>query len=480
MITLDKFYINGAWVTPDAPKTMPILTPSTNARVGTVSLGNAVDVDRAVAAAKTAFETFSLTTKDERLALLRKLAELTRARLGDLAAAITIEMGAPATMSRDAQADAGLGHLEAFITALEAHDEEEILPNGDIVSREPIGVCGLITPWNWPINQIALKVIPALATGSTCVLKPSEHTPLSAQIYAELIHEAGYPAGVFNLVYGDGPSVGAALSRHPDVAMMSFTGSTRAGSAVSVDAAATIKRVTLELGGKSPNLIFADADVAAAVAGGVAECFYNTGQSCNAPTKMLVERSVYDRALSIARAAADAQAVGDPALEGDHIGPLFDQIQYDRVQEMIGTGINEGSRLLAGGLGRPDNLPPALQTGWFARPTVFCDVTPDMTVWQKEIFGPVLIIAPFDTEEEAIALANDTEYGLDAYLWTGNEARALRVARRLRAGGIHINGRASGYGSPFGGFKQSGNGREGGKFGLDDYLEVKVRPPFAL
>ncbi|WP_386679141.1 aldehyde dehydrogenase family protein [Loktanella sp. R86503] len=479
MIRLDKFYINGAWVAPDAPNMMAIKTPSTNAQVGTVALGNGVDVDRAVAAAKAAFETFSLTSKDERLTLLRKLAELTRARLDDLAAAITMEMGAPATMSREAQADAGLGHLEAFIAALEAHDEEETLPNGDIVSREPIGVCGLITPWNWPINQIALKVIPALATGSTCVLKPSEHTPLSAQIYAELIHAAGYPAGVFNLVYGDGPSVGAALSRHPDVAMMSFTGSTRAGSAVSVDAAATIKRVTLELGGKSPNVIFADADIATAVAGGVAECFYNTGQSCNAPTKMLVERSVYDQALSIARAAADAQAVGDPALEGDHIGPLFDQIQYDRVQELIGIGINEGTRLLAGGLGRPDNLPAALQTGWFARPTVFCDVTPDMTVWQKEIFGPVLIIAPFDTEEEAITLANDTEYGLDAYLWTQDEARASRVARRLRAGGIHINGRGSDYGSPFGGFKQSGNGREGGKFGLEDYLEIKVRPPFA-
>jgi aldehyde dehydrogenase (NAD+) len=480
MITLDKFYINGEWIAPDASKTMPILTPSTNAQVGTVSLGSATDVDRAVAAAKAAFEIFSITTKEERLTLLRKLAEVTRARLGDLAAAITMEMGAPATMSREVQADAGIGHLEGFIAALEAHGEEETLPNGDIVSREPIGVCGLITPWNWPINQIALKVIPALATGSTCVLKPSEHTPLSAQIYAELIHEAGYPAGVFNLVFGTGPSVGSALSRHPDVAMMSFTGSTRAGSAVSVDAAATIKRVTLELGGKSPNVIFADSDVAAAVAAGVAECFYNTGQSCNAPTKMLVERSVYDEALQVARVTADAQEVGDPNLVGDHIGPLFDQIQYERVQEMIQIGINEGSRLLAGGLGRPDNLPLALQTGWFARPTVFCDVTPDMTVWRKEIFGPVLIIAPFDTEDEAIALANDTEYGLDAYLSTGSEDRALRVARRLRAGGIHINGHASGYGSPFGGFKHSGNGREGGRFGLEDYLEVKVRPPFAL
>jgi aldehyde dehydrogenase (NAD+) len=480
MITLDKFYINGEWVAPDAPNMMPILTPSTNAQIGTVALGNEADVDRAVAAAKAAFETFSMTTKDERLALLRRLAEVTKARMGDLAAAITQEMGAPVTMSRESQAYSGLGHLESFIAALEAHHDEETLPNGDIVSFEPIGVCGLITPWNWPINQIVLKVVPALATGSTCVLKPSEHTPLSAQIYAEIIHEAGYPAGVFNLVYGEGIAVGSALSRHPDVAMMSFTGSTRAGSSVSRDAAATIKRVTLELGGKSPNVIFADSDVEAAVEDGVAGCFYNTGQSCNAPTKMLVERSVYAKALEVARAVTEAQEVGDPSEEGDHIGPLFDQIQYDRVQAMIQKGIDGGSKLLAGGLGRPDGLAAELQTGWFARPTVFCDVTPDMAVWREEIFGPVLVMAPFDTEEEAIALANDTEYGLDAYLSTGDEARAIRVARRLRAGGIHINGRSSDYGSPFGGFKHSGNGREGGKFGLEDYLEVKVRPPFTV
>ncbi|WP_376870341.1 aldehyde dehydrogenase family protein [Albirhodobacter sp. R86504] len=479
MITLDKFYINGEWVAPAAPKMMPVLTPSTNAQVGTVALGNEVDVDRAVAASKAAFETFSMTTKAERLALLRRLADVTKARLGDLAAAITMEMGAPATMSRESQAQSGLGHLESFIAALEAHDEEETLPNGDIVSYEPIGVCGLITPWNWPVNQIALKVVPALATGSTCVLKPSEHTPLSARIYAELIHEAGYPAGVFNLVFGDGISVGSALSKHPDVAMMSFTGSTRAGSAVSRDAAATIKRVTLELGGKSPNVIFADCDVDAAVAEGVSSCFDNTGQSCNAPTKMLVERSVYARALDVARKTAEATKVDDPMVEGDHIGPLFDRLQYERVQAMIQKGLEEGSTLLAGGLGRPDGLAKHLQTGWFARPTIFSDVTPDMSVWREEIFGPVLIIAPFDTEDEAIAMANDTEYGLDAYLSTGDEARAMRVSRRLRAGGIHINGRASDYGSPFGGFKQSGNGREGGKFGLEDYVEVKVRPPFA-
>ncbi|WP_299822697.1 aldehyde dehydrogenase family protein [uncultured Jannaschia sp.] len=478
MITLDKFYIGGEWVVPAATNTMPILTPSTGQQVGTVALGNAEDVDRAVTAAKTAFETFSTTTKEERLTLLRRLAEVTRARLNDLAEAITIEMGAPATMARDAQAQSGLGHLEAFIAALEAHDEEETLPNGDIVSHEPIGVCGLITPWNWPINQISLKVIPALATGSTCVLKPSEHTPLSARIYAEMIHEANYPAGVFNLVFGEGPVVGAALSQHRDVAMMSFTGSTRAGSAVSRDAAATIKRVTLELGGKSPNVIFADADVDAQVAEGVGACFYNTGQSCNAPTRMLVERSVYDRALEVARMAAEAQEVSDPAQEGDHIGPLFDQIQYDRVQALIKKGIDEGTRLLAGGPGRPEGLPQGCETGWFVRPTVFCDVSPDMMLWNEEVFGPVLVMAPFDSEEEAITLANDTDYGLDAYVSTGDEARARRMARAMRAGGIHINGRGSDYGSPFGGFKQSGNGREGGRFGLEDYLEIKVRPPF--
>ena len=478
MITLDKFYIDGDWVTPASKATMPILTPATNAKIGTVALGTAADVDRAVAAAKSAFESFSLTSKAERLALLHRLADVTRARMNDLAEAITMEMGAPATMSRDVQAEAGLGHLLAFIAALESLEEEETLPNGDVLSREPIGVCGLITPWNWPINQIALKVVPALATGSTCVLKPSEHTPLSAQVYAEIVHEAGYPAGVFNLVQGDGPTVGAALSRHPDVAMMSFTGSTRAGSAVSQDAAATIKRVTLELGGKSPNLVFADCDLETRVAEGVNSCFYNTGQSCDAPTRMLVERSVYPRALELARAAAEAQAVGDPHDEGDHIGPLFDRIQYDRVQAMIQTGIDEGSRLLAGGLGRPADLPGALQTGCFVRPTIFCDVTPDMVLWREEIFGPVLVMAPFDTEEEAIALANDTDYGLAAYIQTGSEDRARRVARRLRAGGIHINGRDADYGSPFGGFKYSGNGREGGLIGLEDYLEVKVRPPF--
>jgi len=474
MTDITEFYINGAWVTPEGSQTMPILNPATEGQIGTLTMGNGADVDRAVAAAKHAFETWGLTPKSERRALLVRLLEISKAREEDMAQAITAEMGAPITLSRDSQAASGTGHLEAFIAAFDAMEEEEELPNGDILSHEPIGVCGLITPWNWPVNQISLKVIPALAAGNTCVLKPSEHTPLSAKIYAEMIHEAGFPAGVFNLVYGDGPSVGSAMSQHADIAMMSFTGSTRAGAAVTKDAADSVKRVALELGGKSPNVIFADADLEARVSEGVFECFSNTGQSCNAPTRMLVERSAYARAVEIATKAAKSQAVGDPTLEGDHIGPLFDRIQYDRVQVMIQKGIDEGARLAAGGTGKPEGF----ETGWFVKPSLFVDVSNEMAIAQEEVFGPVLVMIPFDSEEEAIAIANDTPYGLDAYVSTADKDRALRVVRRLRAGGIHINGRGTDYGSPFGGFKQSGNGREGGSHGLAEFYEVKVRPPF--
>ena len=476
MTDINRFYINGAWVTPNSAQTMPILNPATNGRIGTLTLGNTADVDRAVAAAKAAFDTWGFTPKAERRALLVRLLAISEAREEEMAQAITAEMGAPITLSREQQAASGTGHLRAFLNAFDEMKEEETLPNGDILSREPIGVCGLITPWNWPVNQISLKVVPALAAGNTCVLKPSEHTPLSARLYAEMIHEAGFPPGVFNLVFGDGPSVGSALSRHPDVAMMSFTGSTRAGASVTKDAADSVKRVALELGGKSPNIIFADADLDARVPEGVFECFSNTGQSCNAPTRMLVERSVYDRAVALAAQAAHAQAVGDPLQEGDHIGPLFDQIQYDRVQVMMQKGIDEGARLVVGGMGKPKGF----EAGWYVKPTLFADVTNDMAIAQQEIFGPVLVMIPFDTEDEAIRIANDTPYGLDAYVSTGDEARALRVVRRLRAGGIHINGRATDYGSPFGGFKQSGNGREGGAHGLAEFYEVKVRPPFHL
>jgi len=470
MDNLLKFYIGGQWVPPASDATMPVLNPATEAQIGSVAMGSAADVDNAVAAAKAAFESFSQTSKADRLALLHRLKTVTKKRIEDLAQAMRMEMGAPISMARDARADAAVGHLQGFIDALETLEERTTLANGDVLMREPIGVCGLVTPWNWPMNQIALKVIPALATGCTCVLKPSEHTPVSAMVYAEIIDEAGYPAGVFNLINGDGANVGSALSRHRDVQMMSFTGSTRAGTAVTRDAAETIKRVTLELGGKSPNLVFSDCDLEERVAASVDECMFNTGQSCDAPTRLLVERSCYDEVLKIAKHAAEATAVGDPAQTGDHIGPLFDRIQYERVQAMIQKGLDEGATLLAGGLGKPEGF----EIGWYVKPTIFADVSNEMAVAQEEIFGPVLVIIPFEDEADAIAIANDTPYGLAAYLQTGSPARAERVSSRLRAGAIHINGGGFNYGSPFGGYKQSGNGREGGLMGLEDYLETKT------
>ena len=433
MSNLKKFYINGEWVTPNSKIQFPVLNPANNSQVGTIILGNQLDVDKAVAAAKEAFKTYSKTTKEDRLKLLNNLLKITKERFEELAQAITTEMGAPITMSREAQADAGVGHLEGFIEALENSKEREELSNGDTIVREPIGVCGLITPWNWPINQIALKVIPALAAGSTCVLKPSEHTPLSATLYAEFIDAAGFPKGSFNLVHGDGPTVGSAMSRHPDVQMMSFTGSTRAGTSVTKDSADTVKRVTLELGGKSPNLIFADCDLEDRVSGSVLECFFNTGQSCDAPTRLLVERSCYDEVLKIAKKTAENQEVGDPTREGDHLGPLFDKIQFDRVQNMIDVGIGEAD-LLAGGLGKPDGL----ENGWYVKPTIFKDVKNNMRIAQEEIFGPVLVIIPFENEAEAIEIANDTPYGLAAYLQTGDKSKAERVASQLRAGAWRV------------------------------------------
>ena len=470
MKNLDKFYIDGSWVTPNSSQTMAVLNPATEMQIGTIALGNEIDVNTAVAAATKAFASYSQTSKVERLEFLHRLMAATQERFEELARAMSTEMGAPISMARDAHADAAVGHLQGFIDALEKLDERGLLANGDIQLCEPIGVCGLITPWNWPMNQIALKVVPALATGCTCVLKPSEHTPVSAMIYAEIIHSAGYPAGVFNLVQGDGPTVGAALSCHSDIQMMSFTGSTRAGTAVTRDAAETVKRVTLELGGKSPNLVFADCDLEERVTASVDECMYNTGQSCDAPTRLLVERSCYDKVVSIAKQAAEATEVGDPTKEGSHIGPLFDRIQFERVQNMISIGIEEGATLLCGGLGKPEGI----STGWFVRPTIFMDVSNKMRIAREEIFGPVLVIIPFENEAEAIRIANDTPYGLAAYLQTGNQERAERVAGRLRAGAVHINGGGFNYGSPFGGYKQSGNGREGGLMGLEDYLETKT------
>ncbi|MEC9415855.1 MAG: aldehyde dehydrogenase family protein [Pseudomonadota bacterium] len=470
MSNLQKFYIDGNWVEPQSTNTIPIMNPANEEQIGVLAMGGKNDVDNAVLAAKNAFVNFSITTKDERLSLLKRLHQITTNRFEELAQAITTEMGAPITMARDAQADAAIGHLEGFIKALEDLNETEKLENGDILTKEPIGVCGLITPWNWPINQITLKVLPALATGCTCILKPSEHTPLSAIIYAEMIHEAGYPAGVFNLVNGDGPTVGSAMSKHPDIQMMSFTGSTRAGICVTKDSADTVKRVTLELGGKSPNLVFSDCNLKEQITASVNECMFNTGQSCDAPTRLLVEESCYKEVLEIAKEACENVLVGDPKKEGDHIGPLFDKIQFDRVQALINAGIEEGAKLLTGGSGKPQDF----ENGWYVKPTVFADVTNNMRIAQEEIFGPVLAIIPFKNEKEAINIANDTPYGLAAYLQTGDPERAKRVAAKLRAGAVHINGGEFNYGSPFGGYKQSGNGREGGSMGIEDYLETKT------
>jgi len=469
MGNLKKFYINGDWVTPNSKTEFPVSNPANNSQVGTIILGNKADVDNAVAAAKEAFKTYAKTSKEDRLKLLSNLLKITKERFEELAQAITTEMGAPITMSREAQADAGIGHLEGFIDALKNSKDREVLSSGDTILREPIGVCGLITPWNWPINQIALKVIPALAAGSTCVLKPSEYTPLSATLYAEMLHDAGFPKGAFNLLHGDGPTVGSAMSRHPDIQMMSFTGSTRAGTSVTKDSADTVKRVTLELGGKSPNLIFADCDLEERVSGSVLECFYNSGQSCDAPTRLLVERSCYEEVLKIAKRTAENQAVDEPTKEGEHLGPLFDKIQFDRVQNMIKVGLDEAD-LLVGGLGKPEGF----EDGWYVKPTIFKDVSNDMRIAQEEIFGPVLVIIPFKNEKEAIEIANDTPYGLAAYLQTGDSEKAERVASQLRAGAVHINGGGFNYGSPFGGYKQSGNGREGGTLGLEDFQEIKT------
>lgn len=470
MENLQKFYINGKWVEPRSKNTMPVINPATEEQIGTVAMGNAEDVDLAVSAANEAFVTFSQTSIQDRLDLLIKIKDVTQKRFEELVKAMSTEMGAPMTMARDAQADAAIGHLDGFIDALKNLEDQKTLPNGDVLCKEAIGVCGLITPWNWPINQITLKVLPAIATGCASILKPSEHTPISAVVYTEILHDAGVPAGVFNLVQGNGEDVGVALSRHPDIQMISFTGSTRGGISVTKESATTVKKVTLELGGKSPNLVFADCDLQEKVTASVNECMFNTGQSCDAPTRLLVEKKCYAEVLEIAKQAAENISLGDPTKEGDHLGPLFDKIQYDRVQTMIKVGIDEGITLLTGGLGKPEGF----ETGWYTKPTIFADVTNDKRVAQEEIFGPVLVIIPFEDEADAIKIANDTPYGLAAYMQTGSKERADRVARQLRAGAVHVNGAGYNYGSPFGGYKQSGNGREGGDMGIEDYLETKT------
>jgi aldehyde dehydrogenase (NAD+) len=467
-----EFYIDGRWVAPARACELPVIDPSTEEVCATISLGDAADTDAAVAAAKGAFPQWSATDPAARIALVERILAVYDARAEDMAQAISKEMGAPIDWSRGQQVTSGNWHIEGFLRAAKGFAWEHPLGDwapGERILHQPIGVCALITPWNWPMNQIALKVIPALLAGCTMVLKPSEVAPLSGLLFAEILDEAGVPPGVFNLVNGDGAGVGSQLSAHPDVDMVSFTGSTRAGRLISKAAADTIKRVSLELGGKGANIIFADAPEKA-VKAGVIRCMNNTGQSCNAPTRMLVERSRYEEAVEHAIAAAEAVKVAHSAEEGRHIGPVVSEAQFEKIQALIQTGIDEGARLVAGGTGRPGHL----NRGFFVRPTVFADVTPEMTIYREEIFGPVLSILPFEDEEHAIAMANDTEYGLTNYIQTGDQERLRRVARRVRSGMVETNGKGFAQGSPFGGFKQSGSGREGGVFGLHEFLEVKA------
>jgi aldehyde dehydrogenase (NAD+) len=463
-----KFYIDGEWVDPVTPNPVDVINPATEEPCGRISLGSAADVDLAVAAAKRAEAAYAATTREQRIELLENvLAEFLK-RYDDIAEAIMDEMGAPWGLAKGAQAGSGPQHIKATIRALRNFEFEE-RNRTTLMVREPIGVCALITPWNWPVNQVACKVAPALAAGCTMVLKPSEIAPFDAMIFAEVLDAAGVPAGVFNLVNGDGPGVGTALAQHPDVAMVSFTGSTRAGVAVAQNAATTVKRVAQELGGKSANILLDDADFEKAVREGAEECFDNTGQSCNAPTRMLVPRDRMDEAAAIAAGVASAIRVGEPRDEGIEVGPLVSAQQWQKVQDLIQKGIDEGATLAAGGTGRPEGL----AKGYYAKPTVFADVSNDMTIAREEVFGPVLSIIPYDTEDEAVEIANDTPYGLSGYVSSGSLERARRVAARLRTGMVHINGASLDAMAPFGGYKQSGNGREWGPEGIEEFLEVK-------
>ena len=468
MIKKTNFYINGQWVAPEKSNDFAVIDPSTEEQCAVISLGNQEDTDAAVQAARNTFDAWSQTSKTDRVALLKRLLKIYNDRAEEMAQAMSLEMGAPINLSRSSQVGAGSWHLEGFLDAFDSFEFERAFTPTETTLLEPIGVCALITPWNWPMNQIMLKVVPALATGCTVVLKPSEIAPLSGILFSEFIHEAGFPAGVYNMVNGDGVGVGSQLSVHPDVDMVSFTGSTRAGIAISKAAADTLKRVSLELGGKGANIIFEDADEKA-VTRGARHCFQNSGQSCNAPTRMLVHKSRYDDAVETAAAVANATRVGPASEEGRHIGPVVSETQFKKIQKLIETGISE-ARLVAGGLGRPDGL----NRGYYVKPTVFADVTNDMTIAREEVFGPVLSIIPFETEEEAIRIANDTPYGLTNYVQTQDDEKRRRVARRLRSGMVETNGVGLAKGSPFGGYKQSGNGREGGIYGIEEFLEVKA------
>lgn len=469
MKNLRHFYINGQWIPPNKPKELIVENPSTESQIGVISLGSEIDVDKAVIAARNAFSHYGLTSREERIALLEKLLSAYMDRYDEMSQAISQEMGAPIDFATAAQADCGRGHIQTALDALKNYEFEHKSANATI-SHEPIGVCGFITPWNWPINQIVCKVAPALATGCTIVLKPSEIAPLSAHVFAKIIDDAGYPPGVFNLVNGDGMGVGSAISSHQDIDMVSFTGSTRAGSLISKAAADTVKRVALELGGKSPNIIFDDVDLEAVVTKGVVGCMENTGQSCNAPTRMLVQESVYDEAVIIATRIANGIKIDSADKPGDHIGPLVSQAHFDKVQSMIKEAIDSGATLVAGGLGKPEGL----EVGHFTKPTIFSNVCNKMNIAQDEVFGPVLVIIPFKDEQEAISIANDSPYGLAAYINTTDETKASRVARQIRAGMVRINWASHYYTSPFGGYKQSGNGREWGVYGFEDYLEIKA------
>jgi len=463
-----KFYIDGAWVDPVVPKALDVINPATEEAFAQISIGNAEDVDRAVQAAKRAFPSWSRSTKQERLDLFEAIMAAYKNHYAEMADAISREMGAPVTFAQKVQAATGIGHFKTMSKLLAKFEFDEDRGTTRL-SKEPIGVCGMITPWNWPVNQIAAKVAPALAAGCTMVLKPSEIAPMSGIVFAEILHEAGVPKGVFNLVNGDGPGVGSAISAHPDVDMVSFTGSTRAGVAVAQNAAPTVKRVSQELGGKSANIILNDADFQKAVFGGVLQCFGNTGQSCNAPTRMLVPMNRMEEAGEIAKAAAAKVRVGDPTDEKTTMGPLVSKAQWEKVQGLIQKGIDEGATAVVGGTG----LPEGMNKGYFARPTVFTNVTNDMTIAREEIFGPVLSILGYKDDADAVSIANDTPYGLSGYV-SGEPAHAQAIAKQLRTGNVHLNGAMADVFAPFGGYKQSGNGREWGEYGLEEYLEIKA------
>jgi len=463
------FYIDGTWVSPTTPYDFAVTNPATEEQIAMISLGDAADVDKAVSSAKAAFESNSETTVNERLTLLQRIIAVYESHMDEMAETISLEMGAPITLSRAAHVPAGLAHFLEIVKVLGQFKFEETR-GSTLMRKEPIGVCGLITPWNWPMNQIVCKVAPALAAGCTMVLKPSEIAPLSAYLFAQILDESGLRPGVFNLVNGDGPTVGSAIASHPDVAMVSFTGSTRAGVAVAAAAAPTVKRVTQELGGKSANIILDDADVVKAVIAGVQSCFRNTGQSCNAPTRMLIPRSQMDTAIAVAKQVTEATSVGDPFLKETQLGPLASKAQFDKVQKMLAGGIEEGATLIAGGLGRPEGI----KNGYFVRPTVFANVRNNMTIAREEIFGPVLVMIPYEHEDEAVRIANDTPYGLSGFVTSGNVERARGVAKRIRAGNVHINEARIDFASCFGGYKQSGNGREWGEAGLEEFLELKA------